>query len=145
MSVYISAELRRQVREHFANRCAYCHTAEELTVAIFEVEHILPRSGRGETVFLNLCLACPTCNRYKSDLTLVTDPTTGMEVRLFHPHQDQWLEHFSWNEDATQISGLTPTGQATIEALKMNRPQMIRVRRMWVALNEHPPDCDSSE
>jgi hypothetical protein len=42
MSVYIPAELRRQVREQFANCCAYCHTAEELTVAVFEIDHILP-------------------------------------------------------------------------------------------------------
>lgn len=25
-------------------------------------------------------------------------------------------------------------------ALKMNRPQLIRVRKMWVKLGEHPPD-----
>ena len=142
MSVYIPAELRRQVREHFGNRCAYCHTAEDLTVAMFELEHILPRSAGGETVFLNLCLACPTCNRYKSDLTAVKDPTTQMEVRLFHPHQDQWLDHFSWEQDATQIAGLTPVGRATVDLLRMNRPQMIRVRRMWVTLNEHPPIID---
>jgi hypothetical protein len=66
-----------------------------------------------------------------------------MEVRLFHPHQDRWLEHFSWNEDATELSGLTAVGRAMIDALKMNRPQMLRVRQIWVTMNEHPPDCDS--
>jgi hypothetical protein len=65
------------------------------------------------------------------------------EVALFHPQQNRWHEHFSWNEDGTQIVGLTPTGRATIAALKMNRQQMIRVRRMWVAMNEHPPDLDA--
>jgi len=40
MSLYIPSELRKRVREHFGNRCAYCHTAEELSVAIFELEHI---------------------------------------------------------------------------------------------------------
>jgi len=68
-----------------------------------------------------------------------------MEIRLFHPHQDQWLEHFSWNEDATELVGLTPIGRATVEALKMNRPQMIRVRGIWVAMNEHPPNLDVPE
>jgi hypothetical protein len=67
MSVYVSVELRRQVSERFTDCCAYCHTAENLTVAIFEVEHILPRSAGGETAFENLCVACPTCNRYKSN------------------------------------------------------------------------------
>jgi hypothetical protein len=127
------------VREHFASRCAYCLTAEDLTVAIFELEHIVPRSTGGETVFQNLCLACPICNRYTSDLTLAKDPVTEMDIRLFHPQQDRWQDHFSWNHDATQILGLTPVGRATVEALKMNRPQMIRVRRMWVAMDEHQP------
>ncbi len=66
MSAYLPADLRRQVRAHFANCCAYCRTAEELTVAIFEFEHITPRSAGGETIFENICFACPTCNRYKA-------------------------------------------------------------------------------
>jgi hypothetical protein len=142
MSVYISVELQRQVREHFANCCAYCRTAEDLTVAIFEFEHIIPRSAGGATAFDNLCLSCPTCNRYKSDLVSAPDPMTLDDVALFHPRQHRWLDHFAWNEDASQIVGLTPTGRATVSALKMNRPQLIRVRRMWVAMNEHPPDLD---
>jgi hypothetical protein len=142
MKVYISVELQRQVRDRFVNCCAYCRTAEELTVAIFEFEHIVPRSAGGATAFENLCLACPTCNRYKSDLVSAPDPLTQTEVALFHPQQHSWLEHFAWNEDATQIVGLTPTGRATIVALKMNRQQMIRVRQMWVAMSEHPPDLD---
>jgi len=142
MSVYISVELERRVRERFGNCCAYCRTAEDLTVAIFEIEHIVPRSAGGETELENLGLSCPTCNRYKSDLMLAHDPVTQADVPLFHPHQHRWLEHFSWTEDATQIVGMTPIGRATIGALKMNRPQIIRVRRMWVAMGEHPPDLD---
>lgn len=142
MSAYIAVELERQVRERFANCCAYCRTAEGLTVTIFEFEHIVPRSAGGETAFANLCLSCPTCNRCKSDLVSAPDPMTHEEVRLFHPQRDRWLDHFSWNEDATQIVGLTPLGRATIAALKLNRPQMTRVRRMWVAMDEHPPALD---
>ena len=142
MKVYISVGLQQQVRERFANCCAYCRTAEVLSVAIFEFEHIVPRAAGGAAAFDNLCFSCPTCNRYKSDLVLAPDPVTLNEVALFHPQQQRWLEHFSWNEDATLIVGLTPTGRATIAALKMNRPQMIRVRKMWVAMDEHPPDLD---
>jgi hypothetical protein len=139
-SVYIPIALRQRVRERFANCCAYCCTAEELTVAIFEIEHIVPRSGSGEMVFENLCLACPTCNRYKADLTSAADSQTQTEAALFHPPQQGWVDHFAWNEGATQIIRLTPTGRATIELLKMNRPQLVRVRQMWVAMDEHPPD-----
>jgi hypothetical protein len=63
-------------------------------------------------------------------------------VALFHPQQDRWSDHFSWSENATEIIGMTPIGRATIATLKMNRPQMIRVRQMWVTMNEHPPGLD---
>lgn len=140
MSVYLSADLRRRIRDHFANCCAYCHTAEDLTVAIFEFEHIVPRSAGGQTVFGNLCFSCPTCNRYKADRTVANDPDAQEDVALFHPHQDAWSHHFAWDDDATKINALTPTARATIAALRMNRPQLVRVRRMWVAMNEHPPE-----
>ena len=134
MSVYISAELRRRVRKHFSDACAYCQTSEALTVTIFEIEHIIPRAADGETVFENLCLACPSCNRYKADRLKGQN-----DVRLFHPHNDVWSGHFDWSVDGTYVVGLTDIGEATITALRMNRPQMIRVRRMWVAFNAHPP------
>ena len=139
MSGYVRAGLRRQIAEHFAHCCAYCRTAEALTVAIFEFQHILPRSAGGETVFENICFACPTCNRYKADRVTVIDPDTQVEVQLFHPHRDRWREHFVWNDDATELVAVTATGRATINALRMNRRQLIRVRRMWVAMGEHPP------
>ncbi|HPM82749.1 MAG TPA: HNH endonuclease [Candidatus Anammoximicrobium sp.] len=142
MSVYVPVELQRAVRTRFGNCCAYCHTAEDLTIVVFEFEHISPRASGGETVFDNLCLACPTCNRCKADRTAAVDPATGREVPLFHPQQDEWTDHFAWSEDGTRIVALTPTGRATVAALRMNRPQLIRMRRMWVAMSEHPPDLE---
>jgi hypothetical protein len=142
MSAYISVELQRQVRTHFAHCCAYCQTSETLTVAIFEFEHIIPRSVGGQTHFENLCLACPTCNRYKANHQTAPDPVTRNVVSLFHPQRQLWTDHFTWGEAATEIVGLTAVGRATIAALRMNRPQLIRVRRMWVAMNEHPPKLE---
>lgn len=139
MSAYIPVELQRQIRSHFADCCAYCQTAESLTVTTFEFEHIVPLARGGETIFENLCLACPSCNRYKAVRQTAPDPTTQTEVSLFHPQQQSWSDHFEWNEEATEIVGLTPTGRATIDAPKMHRPQLRRVRRMWVTLGEHPP------
>ena len=142
MSAYVPAAMRHRVTEHFANCCAYCHTAESLTVAIFEFEHILPRSAGGETVFENICYCCPTCNRYKADRTTAIDPDTQEEVALFHPQRDVWQSHFLWNDDATELIALSAIGRATIIALKMNRRQIVRVRKMWVAMGEHPPDLE---
>ena len=139
MSAYVPAELRRRVAKHFADCCAYCQTAERLTVATFEIEHIAPRSAGGETAFENLCLSCPTCNRHKADRSIIEDPDTKEQVALFHPHRDTWQDHFAWSAGFTELVGLTATGRATIAALKMNRRQLMRVRRMWVAMGEHPP------
>ncbi len=144
MSAYIPVALRREVAEYFEDVCAYCHSAERLTVAIFEIEHITPRSEGGETTFENLCLSCPTCNRYKADRISVVDPESQSDVALFHPHHDAWDEHFAWNDNASELIGLTAIGRATIVALRMNRPQLVRVRKMWAAMDEHPPDLDKS-
>lgn len=142
MSVYIPVELQRELRARFADYCAYCRTAEALTVTTFEFEHITPRSAGGETTFENLCLACPSCNRYKAQRQTASDPITEQIVPLFHPHLQLWTEHFAWSEDSTEIIGLTQVGRATIFALKMNRPQLTRVRRMWVKMGEHPPQLE---
>jgi len=139
VSAYVPTSLRRRVAERFAHCCAYCRTAESLSVAIFEFEHIVPRSAGGQTVFDNICFACPSCNRYKADRVTAIDPDTEAEESLFHPHRDGWSDHFCWNVDATELLALTAKGRATISALRMNRSQIVRVRKMWVALGEHPP------
>jgi 5-methylcytosine-specific restriction endonuclease McrA len=90
VSAYIPAELRRQIRINFSNRCAYCQTPEELTAVTFEIEHIIPRVAGGDTTAENLCLACPTCNRHKAHRQFFPDPVTDKEAVLFHPHQQSW-------------------------------------------------------
>jgi HNH endonuclease len=139
VSAYVAVELQRQIRAYFDNRYAYCRSAEALTVSIFEFEHIIPRSAGGKTEFENLCLACPSCNRYKAFRQTGFDLIERQDVVLFHPHLQSWTEHFAWNEDATEILGLTSVGRVKIAVLRMNRPQLVRVRKMWVKMKEHPP------
>jgi hypothetical protein len=61
---------------------------------------------------------------------------------LFHPQHQSWREHFAWSEDSAEIIALTPTAQATIEALRMNRPPLVRLRRLWARMGEHPPPLE---
>ncbi len=139
MSVYIPVELRRRIRAHFLQRCAYCLSNEALTVVTFEVEHIQPLSLGGQTEFENLCLACPACNRHKANrVNGLTDE--GTETRLFHPQRDSWLAHFDWSVNGTVIVGLTEIGVATVNLLRMNRPQLTEVRSLWVIIGKHPPN-----
>jgi len=39
---YISLALRKQVREHFSYRCAYCLSPEWIIGTAFTVDHIIP-------------------------------------------------------------------------------------------------------
>ncbi len=129
----IPASLYRIVIGTAQGRCAYCRNPEKLMGALFEIDHIIPRSGGGKTSADNLCLSCPACNRHKANRSRVLDPVSRRLVPLFHPKRDQWSEHFSWSDDFTQIFGLTPTGRATAEALQFNRPAMTTLRQYWRA------------
>jgi hypothetical protein len=139
MSVYVPVPLQKQIRRQFKDCCAYCQTAEALIATKFEIEHITPRSAGGTTTVLNLCLSCPHCNRHKATRQNFLDPETQQLVSLFHPQAQIWAEHFAWDETASILIGITPTGRATIEALEINRSALVRLRRLWYKLGEHPP------
>lgn len=136
MSHQSFTSLREEVRRLDGERCAYCHAPEALSVAIFELDHIVPVSAGGGDAINNLCLACPACNRYKGARQDALDPESGNTVPFYHPRADLWAEHFVWNADATLLQGKTPTGRATIEALRMNRPHLQRLRRLWRRLGQ---------
>ena len=118
----IPQALRQAVIDAAQGRCAYCLSPEQMMGVAFEVDHIRPRSAGGRNQLDNLCLSCPTCNRHKARRLSAPDPVSGRAVRLFHPKRDVWLHHFAWSADGAHIIGLTPTGRATVEALRFNRP-----------------------
>jgi len=111
-----------------------------MTLATFHVDHIVPKALGGATEFENLCLSCPFCNQFKKRQLRARDPVTGRAVRLFNPRRDEWHEHFQWSHDGTEIIGLTATGRATAEALRMNNPIALTARRYWAASGIHPPE-----
>ncbi|MCC5658139.1 hypothetical protein LC608_14295 [Nostoc sp. XA010] len=49
MSPYIPVELQNKIRSNFGDLCAYCRTAEALTVTTFEFEDIISLSVGGKT------------------------------------------------------------------------------------------------
>jgi len=75
----------------------------------------------------------------KRDKNRCAYPITGETVHLFHPINQQWDDHFCWDESKTQVIGLTPCGRATVVALRMNNPTIIPARRRWVGAGWHPP------
>lgn len=138
-SVRIPIRLRERVIARDAGHCAFCRGAQSLMGVTFEVDHINPRSAGGATEVANLCLCCPTCNRHKAARRRAPDPLSGEIVSLFHSVNDTWEDHFTWGEGATVIGGRTANGRTTVEALRINRPAMVELRRYWVATGRHPP------
>jgi hypothetical protein len=104
-----------------------------------DVEHIIPEVLGGLTEEANLWLACSLCNSHKSDRIAALDPLTDEIVSLFDPRRQVWHEHFAWEDDGAIIAGRTPAGRATVIALNLNRPALVRSRRLWVIAGWHPP------
>jgi HNH endonuclease len=136
----ISETVRRRVREAAHDRCGYCLSPQRLVMGTLEVEHLVPRAQGGSNEEGNPWLSCSLCNRYKGSQTSAIDPLTGNAAPLLNPRQDIWSTHFRWSTDGVKVEGLTPTGRATVEALKLNNELAVEVRRNWVRAGWHPPE-----
>ena len=131
--------LRRFIRERAEGRCEYCRSSDNYSTEFFAGEHIHPTAKGGTNHITNLAYACSGCNGHKGTKIQAVDLLTGDLVGLFHPRRQRWRDHFDWNENKTQIIGLTAVGRATIEALHLNRPALINLRRVLYVVGEHPP------
>ena len=136
---YIPVNLKDQIQQQDRGRCCYCLTQEINSGIALSFDHILPQSRGGTTSFENVCLACRSCNEFKSDQVEAIDPLIGERVSLFHPRQQSWHEHFTWSEDGTRVEGLSAMGRATVLALQLNHTTIVVARRRWVASGWHPP------
>ncbi len=135
----VPKRLRDRLAADARRCCGYCLSSELITGAPLEVDHLLPESRGGSTVEENLWLVCRQCNSHKADRVAARDPATAEMARLFNPRREQWSEHFRWTEGGTIVEGLTPTGRATVSALKLNQDRLVAARRLWVLAGVHPP------
>src|SRR4051794_35180663 len=108
---YISAALRRLVRQRSGDRCEYCLIPEAVTFASHWIDHIVAEKHGGKTEADNLANSFVICNQRKgSDLSSV-DPESGAIVPLFHPRRDRWSDHFRLIDG--RIQALTAAGRVT--------------------------------
>jgi len=126
------------VSDRACHRCEYCRAPEAVFNLPLEVEHIIPPGQGGADDESNLALACRSCNLFKSDRTEFRDSETGKTVSLFHPRQDSWDDHFRVDRKTGEIIGITPTGRATSECLRMNSDSQVAARRQWVRIGVFP-------
>ena len=139
---FIYAAIERRVRAVAGNRCGYCLSPQHLVMARLEIEHIIPLAKGGSNAEANLWVACPICNRYKSDKTTAVDPETGTVVPIFNPRTLTWSDHFRWSGDGIRIIGRTAIGRATVIALHLgDDPDVLEVRSYWVLAGWHPPEA----
>jgi hypothetical protein len=139
MSTYLPAELRQQLVAVDDQRCAYGQTTEANTGQPLVVDHIIPEAQDRQTTFDNLCFACRRCNECQGPTTRREEPLTDEGVRIFHPRQHAWIDHFAWDAAGIRLLGLTAIGRATIIALDINNEVIVDARRRWVGVGWHPP------
>ncbi len=132
--------IRRIVAVRARGYCEYCRCSEQFATESFTVEHVKPRHAGGETIIENLAWSCFGCNGYKHAKTKAIDLETGKKVPLYNPRQENWSDHFDWSDDFTQVVGKTPSGRATVEALRLNRTGVVNLRRLLSSVNLHPPE-----
>lgn len=122
----VTDHLRQLVIQRAGNRCEYCLLSQSSQEASFHIDHVIPQSAGGATSAENLALACVTCSLCKGARQTATDPAAGTDAPLFHPRLDAWRLHFRW--EGVRVAGITPTGRATAEALRMNRFRALEIR-----------------
>ncbi len=143
--IYIPKEIKNKVFERAAFRCEYCFSLNLYSSSPFNVEHIIPISKNGSSNIDNLALACHGCNLYKYNKIFGIDSVTTLLEPLYNPREDNWKDHFKWNKEFTLIIGLTPTGRATVNTLKLNRFRLINQRFIFKDIGLHPPEFTVSK
>ena len=125
------AEIARDCR----NQCVYCsiHEARFGGIDNFHVDHFRPKSREEfahlSEVITNLYLSCPICNRFKSD-DWPSDPCPEFSKPSYiDPAEVDFSTVVTVGENHL-VSGTTVSSTYVVARLFLNRPQMIRERRV---------------
>ena len=134
---HVPVSLQRRVRERAGQRCEYCRLSQVLQHGTFHVDHVWPTSEGGVTTLDNLALACVSCSLRKGARTMAADPQTAERVQLFNPRTQAWNDHF---EVVTGflLAGRTPTGRATLAALRLNHAFAVEIRAEEALRGRYP-------
>lgn len=85
---------RQNLHKVYKNTCCYC--GKVLPSDELEVEHVIPRSRGGKSVWNNTVIACRPCNQKKGSQT----PTEANMTLLVKPARPKWinpLNGVSWD------------------------------------------------
>ena len=79
-------QICKSLKEVYGNKCFYCHKA----TSKLEVDHFIPFSLYPRDLMHNFVLACPNCNRSKSD-TLAAKEYLDMWIKLIRQHFNEMI------------------------------------------------------
>lgn len=135
----IPPQMRKVVAKRANYCCEYCWSQEKFSPDSFEVEHPIPKSRGGSNTLQSLAWSCGGCNRHKGTKLEGRDPVTGELIPLYNPRTQNWSDHFQWSDNFAVVIGITATGRATVNELKLNREGVVNLRRVLYEMGEHPP------
>jgi hypothetical protein len=95
---YIPDRFRQEIRKLARQRCEYCFYPERASENPHEIDHIIAEQHGGETLVINLCLACFECNRRKGPNLCSVDPQTHDIVTLLILDSSNGSIIFVWME-----------------------------------------------
>jgi 5-methylcytosine-specific restriction endonuclease McrA len=75
---------RRNIAIRDSSSCQYCGVV--LETAEYTIDHVLPRTRGGSSIWTNLVLACAQCNKRKSDRTL-QEAALALRRKPMEPNQ----------------------------------------------------------
>jgi hypothetical protein len=120
--------VRHLVYRRAAGRCEYCHLPESGHEERFSIDHIIASQHHVDDSIENLAPSCLRSNLHKGTNLSGLDPSDMAIVRLYHPRKMIWSDHLRWN--GPMLTGITPTGRATVATMRMNSPARFRLRQM---------------
>jgi hypothetical protein len=135
----IAEALRNEVARRAHHRCEYCLIHEDDIAFRPHVDHIVSRKHGGLSDIENLAYACVLCNRSKGSDVSSIHGHNGEIVRLFHPREDLWADHFKL--DGHVIRALSDAGAATAELLRFNAPERLAERGLLQSLGKYPTEA----
>lgn len=151
------SESRPQLRKLFKYSCCYCTVHEgENRLGFFHIDHFKPKSlfSKLENTYENLYYACHKCNVHKKNNWISTDDGCIRDCdmckhkvcestnvpRFIDPCMDQPSDFIEYDDNTFQIKAKNNSvvGNYTINMLRLNRIQLIRLRKarrnllMWL-------------
>ena len=130
---------KQEIAKDCRNRCVYCAISDALYGGLdnFHIEHFRPKSKFKKLTHIieNLFLACAICNRFKSD-DWPNEPTDAGDICAYpDPSKIAYREIFNSNTVGI-LGGANVSGRYVLARLYLNRPQLVRLRRIFALISE---------